>query len=74
MKLFFDAFRSLWGAVLVALALAGIGCGALDELNEVEPAADLGGWATEFRANDKEASPLGVSSRAREIERSVGIR
>ena len=75
MKAYFDAVGAPLPACFLTLILVVSGCGALDEMSDSEPTPDIGGgWATEYRANDKESRPLGVSSRARDIERSVGVR
>lgn len=60
------------GACSLLLLPALAGCKPLEPVGESAPSSDTS-WGSELRAKDTETLPLGLSSRAREIERSVGI-
>jgi hypothetical protein len=62
--------------VVPALIAAGLvtGCQSLQDSPPQEAPGETAGFTTDFRASDTETKPLGFSSRARDIERSVGIR
>ncbi|MCO6457142.1 MAG: hypothetical protein J5I93_17745 [Pirellulaceae bacterium] len=64
--------RSLLCRGVCVLALIPAGCRTTEEVSE--PAAPASSdWSSEFRTQDTDTLPLGLSSRAREIERSVGV-
>lgn len=68
---------ALLRASICLLLLAICGCQAMSnrtkEADEPEPSKTSEDWGTARRESDKDILPLGLSSRAREIERSVGV-
>ena len=73
-NMIFSTLRQATALATLLLVGVAIGCETLNEVKDPETASHTSGWADEFRARDTESRPLGLSDRARDIERSVGIR